>query len=123
MYVKFMDNVPGTKVHFAVGRSYARAKGEIIDNPTNKLLRVGFPNSLYLTIEHAVNADGQFTFDFWYKDQASELAVEKIDGYSLTSEEIILAKEADLTWVYIMGGFMGLFLLFILILVFCRMRR
>ena len=58
MYVKFLEHVPGTKVHFAVGKSYARAYGEIIYDPTNKLLRVGFPNSLYLTIEHATNEDG-----------------------------------------------------------------
>ena len=68
MYVKFLEHVPGTRVHFAVGRSYARAKGEIINDPTDKLLRVGFPNSLYLTIEHSTTADGKFTFDFWYKD-------------------------------------------------------
>ena len=58
MYVKFLEHVPGTRVHFAVGRSYARAKGEIINDPTDKLLRVGFPNSLYLTIEHSETDDG-----------------------------------------------------------------
>ena len=57
-------------------------------------------------------------------DQASDVAVEKIvDDYSLTTEEIKFAKPADLTWLYIMGGFMGLVLIFIIILVVCRVKR
>ena len=38
-----------------------------------KLLKVNFPNKLYLAIEHSVGADERFEFEFWYTDQDAEV--------------------------------------------------
>ena len=37
-----------------------------------KLLKVNFPNKLYLTIEHSVGVAGRFEFEFWYTDQDAQ---------------------------------------------------
>ena len=67
--IKFTEVTPGTVVSFAVGPTFDQAKGEKISQPLNKLLRVAFPNSLYLSVEHEVDdVSGKFGFEFWYLD-------------------------------------------------------
>lgn len=91
MKVKFLESMPGTKISMVIGRTYATAKGEIIENFTGQLLKVVFPNSIFLSIEHPKGSNiktGRFSFEFWYLDQdADEKDAELIDGdYSLLTE-------------------------------------
>ena len=70
--VKFLKSMPGTKISFSIGHSYKTAKGEIIsDNINDQMLKVAFPNSIFMQIEHprgeSVNT-GRFSFEFWYRD-------------------------------------------------------
>ena len=66
LYVKFKEMEKGTRVAFAVGLGLDFAKGEILENPNDKILKVSFPNTLYLSIYHNVNSAGRFEFEFWY---------------------------------------------------------
>ena len=50
-------------------------------------MKIGFPNSLFLSIEHVTNPTGRVSIEFWYKDQnADNEDGEEIDGYSLITE-------------------------------------
>ena len=54
--MKFNEAVPGTKVHFSVGNSFDTSRGETIEDLTESdvILKIGFPNKLYITVEHPV---------------------------------------------------------------------
>ena len=86
--VKFLETNPGTIVKFSVGKSFASSRGEIVTDLTDKLLKIGFPNSLFLSIEHVTQPTGRVSIEFWYKDQGVENEeIEKVtDGYSLITE-------------------------------------
>ena len=64
--VEFLEVSSGTKVHFAVGENFERAIGETELNPQGKILEIGFPNSIYLSVEHLPTSTGTFKFEFWY---------------------------------------------------------
>ena len=66
--IKFRDHNPGTIVNLSVGPSFALSRGEVITDLTDKLLKVGFPNSIFLSIEHKINPTGVLSLEFWYKD-------------------------------------------------------
>ena len=79
--LRFKKYTAETQVYFAVGQSYESASGQLITDLSElEVLKVGFPNSIYLTIMHpeerlinnGVNSDddddGLFAFEFWYKD-------------------------------------------------------
>jgi len=57
----------GTKVYFAAGASLAVAEGMEVPDLDNTTIKVGFPNSIYLVVEHGA-ADTTFAYDFWYLD-------------------------------------------------------
>ena len=90
LMIRFIDYEPETRVSFSVGRSPETATGEMIDNLDNKLLKVSFPNKLFLSVEHSVESIGPFSFEFWYKDQEVIGAAEEVkgEGYSLITEQI-----------------------------------
>ena len=71
LYVKFKEMAEGTKVAFAVGTNLDLAKGEFLEDPSNKMLKVSFPNKIYLTIYHNLDQGGRFEFDFWYENKSS----------------------------------------------------
>jgi len=48
--IKFISHNPGTIVNFSVGKSFSQSSGETITDLTNKLLKVGFPNKIFLSI-------------------------------------------------------------------------
>ena len=97
------------------------------------MLKVNFPNKLYLTIEHSVGADGRFEFEFWYTDQdaqvlgdqTSELVSDDDDsGYSLIQLEVVQDKEeANLTYVYASGVVGFLIIISIAVFVIYRVRK
>ena len=84
--LKFKKYAVGTQVYFAVGPSFERANGQLIsDLSTVEILKVGFPNSIFLMIEHPEGSSGDFAFDFWYKDQGTDIyedEFESIDGHT-----------------------------------------
>ena len=49
----------------------------------NAILEVGFPSQIFLTIEHASENRGDFSFEFWYQDRSPE--DETVTAYSLES--------------------------------------
>ena len=68
--IKFKDVVDGTVINFAVGLSFIEAKGEIIqESLASKMIKVDFPNKLFMTIEHSLHIPGRFEFEFWYTSQ------------------------------------------------------
>ena len=66
--IRFKDAPPGTVVNFGVGESYPTAKGEQISTVAGKDLVIGFPNRVFLSIEHKTSNRGVFEFEFWYRD-------------------------------------------------------
>ena len=70
--VKFLQSMPDTKISFSIGHTYKTAKGEIIrDNINEQILKVAFPNSIYMQIEHPRGESvktGRFSFEFWYRN-------------------------------------------------------
>lgn len=66
--IKFLAHNPGTVVNLSVGTSFASSRGEVLTDLTDKLLRVGFPNSIFLSIEHRVKPSGRLSLEFWYLD-------------------------------------------------------
>ena len=52
------------------------AEGEIIDDLEGKVLRISFPNQLFLTVDHNLSRPGKFAFEVSFIDQ-------KADGESL----------------------------------------
>lgn len=67
----FTSYDPQTQVYFAVGHSYETAHGQVITDLSKvKVLKVGFPHSVFLTIVHPENHYhvSDFGFDFLYKD-------------------------------------------------------
>ena len=73
--VKFLEGMAETKVNLAIGTTFMTARGEVIEDFEGKLLKVAFPNSIFLSIEHPdednPNKSSRFSFEFWYKDQDS----------------------------------------------------
>jgi hypothetical protein len=51
--VKFKEHVPGTRIFFAASTSLRNADGIWIEQLENTILKVSFPNTLYLMVEHA----------------------------------------------------------------------
>ena len=86
--IKFRRHNPGTKVHFSVGKSFATSRGETITDLTDKLIKVSFPNSIFLSIEHETEDWGRVNIEFWYKDHTveNEDGEQISDGYSLITE-------------------------------------
>ena len=73
----------------SVGESFYSSSGEVITNVQDKLLRISFPNKLFLTVEHPVETAARFSIEFWYKDQnIGDKNSEQIVGYSLIKEEL-----------------------------------
>ena len=67
--LRFRNFAANTQVYFAVGPSFQSAHGQLItDLSTLEILKVGFPNSIFLTIVHPEGGNGDFEMDFWYKD-------------------------------------------------------
>ena len=88
MKLRFVNFAEGTKVYFAVGKNLDQAEGLMIDDLENSTLNVGFPNSIYLVIEHDLRERGDFSFDFWYIDQDSINAdQEAVNGFDLVVTE------------------------------------
>ena len=71
--IRFHDAPPGTVVNFGVGDSYQTAKGEVIGTVAGKDLVIGFPNRVFLSIEHKTINRGNFEFEFWYRDNEVDL--------------------------------------------------
>ena len=70
------------------------------------MLKIGFPNKIFLTVEHDLYQTGEFAFEFWYLDQSVNTKVEElIDNYSLVITKYKL-NEADeeMIWVYVIGS-------------------
>lgn len=70
--IKFLEHTPGTIVNFSIGDSFIGSKGETLSgNFDNMLLRVAFPNKIYMHVEHPKDdqkAYGRFSFEFWYRN-------------------------------------------------------
>ena len=89
MKVKFISHQPGTKVFFASATQLNKAEGIWIQYLENTVLKVSFPNSLYLMIDHITDPAGKFAFEFWYLDQdTNEAKEDPIDGYELELQEL-----------------------------------
>lgn len=73
---------------------------------TNKLLKIGFPNKIFLTVEHDLKATGEFAFEFWYLDQSVNQKVEELlDSYALiVTKYKERAAEEEMIWVYVIGS-------------------
>ena len=78
--------MPGTKLNFSIGSSFLTAQGETLLDSSflDKILKVAFPNRIYMLIEHPREenlATGRFSFEFWYLDQdVSDENGEKVEG-------------------------------------------
>ena len=96
--------MPDTKISFSIGHSYKTAKGEIIrDNINEQILKVAFPNSIYMQIEHPRGESiktGRFSFEFWYRNQdVLGEDNETVDGdYSLFTEIKGKCKRLKMTY-------------------------
>ena len=55
LVIKFLDSVPGTKVNFVVGNNFETAEGEKIDYLYNKVIKVGFPLSIWMSVDHTIS--------------------------------------------------------------------
>ena len=64
--IRFTNSQPATKVSFSVGMNPEEAQGETIDDLANKVLKVSFPNKLFLSVEHSTKDLGLFSFEFYY---------------------------------------------------------
>ena len=90
--LRFKSYQPETQVYFAVGRTIEEANGQLISDISEvEILKVGFPNSIFLTVVHPEGVKGDdFSFEFWYKDQNAVMEVggteieqlDKTTGYS-----------------------------------------
>ena len=90
------------------------------------MIRVDFPNKLFLTIEHNVSQSGRFEFEFQYSDQRDEDENDSAgDGYSLIHLKPVVKehKPADMTLIYIFGGVAALTVIIILICVARKVRK
>ena len=97
------------------------------------MLKVNFPNKLYLTIEHSVGVEGRFEFEFWYTDQdaqilgdqtAEQVSDDNDNGYSLIQlTEVEDKEEANLTYVYVIGVVGFLIITSIAMIVIYRVRK
>ena len=75
---------PKTRIEFAVGTAYNSVKGEFIENLENKIIQVGYPFSLYLSVEHDTwEQSGVFEFEFWYEDNEISEIDKAIYGYKI----------------------------------------
>mmetsp|Transcript_23483 Transcript_23483/g.31470 ORF Transcript_23483/g.31470 Transcript_23483/m.31470 type:complete len:104 (-) Transcript_23483:464-775(-) len=82
--IKFKEHPPGTNVFFAAGPNLLEAEGMVIPDLDSTMLKVSFPNSIYLVVEYDEVEDGTFSFDFWYLDQdTNEAREDAIDGYTI----------------------------------------
>ena len=96
------------------------------------MLKISFPNTLYLSIYHKINSSGRFEFEFWYENNnvLSEKG-DEVDGlltkksYSLVDieKEVKEQEEANMMWVYIVGGFSALVIAVIIFLVVSKVRK
>ena len=71
--IRFIEAPPGTIVNFGVGESFQTAKGEEILTVAGKDLVIGFPNKIFISIEHKTENRGNFEFEFWYRDNEVNL--------------------------------------------------
>ena len=91
LVIKFLDSVPGTKVNFVVGNNFETAKGEKIDYLFNKVIKVGFPLSIWMSVDHTISQAGSFSFEFYYvNNQPGEDDMKQVIGYEV--ETIIIGK-------------------------------
>ena len=70
------------------------AQGETIDDLANKVLKVSFPNKLFLSVEHSTKDLGLFSFEFYYSNRTQELgSLQELSSiYSLITEPTIIGK-------------------------------
>ena len=61
---------------------------------------------MYLTMFNT-NKPGQFKITYSYNDQDPENATEVLEDLFEIEEVFVKTEEADLTWVYILGGLGG----------------
>ena len=56
-----------------------------MQNAVGEILQVGFPYSIYLTIQHDIAISDQLEFEFWYLDLDATEADKKytVSGYNL----------------------------------------
>ena len=85
MKVEFKKLNQNTIVYFAVGENYENSVGQTMKNTVGEILQIGFPNSLYLTIQHDIAISDQLEFEFWYLDLDATEADKKysVSGYNL----------------------------------------
>lgn len=65
--MRFKNYHRDTKLYFAAGVTLPTAEGMEITDLENTTIKVGFPNSIYLVVEHGA-VDATFAFNFWYLD-------------------------------------------------------
>ena len=110
-------------MYFVAGVSLLTANGMAIPDLENTTIKVGFPNSIYLTVEHGT-ADETFSFDFWYLDQdTNEAREDPIDGYMIEIKEVERFEQADIMWVVIIGSTIAALLLCFILYVCCRVDK
>ena len=117
--VHFIEASPGTIVYFAVGTDFNTAKGEIMEEPRDAILRISFPNKLFLSVEHPETEPSPFAFQFFYQDKSiDDQNAIFLSGYNL--EQITIGKEeANLLGVYILAPICAVLILIILVYI-CR---
>lgn len=115
--------MPGTRVHFAVGIDFSTAKGETLEEPRDAIIRISFPNKLFLSVEHPGNEPGPFAFQFFYQNQSiDDPNAVSMSGYNL--EQITISKEeANLLWVFILAPICTLFVLIISVCICLRLKN
>ena len=54
------------------------------------ILQAGFPNSIFISIEHDVETDERVEFEFWYKDLRNNAADAKksVKGFNLVTKDV-----------------------------------
>ena len=88
MKINFTEVGGNSVVHFAVGDNFESAKGSTLINALGQTLQVGFPNSIYLSIEHDTTSDEQVEFEFWYLDLDLADDDRSVTGYNLVTKDV-----------------------------------
>lgn len=59
-------------------------------NSQGQTIQVGFPNSIYISVEHDILSATQFSFEFWYLDLKPNVedAKKSITGYDVVTRDV-----------------------------------
>ena len=90
MKIEFLKMSESTRIHFSVGETFENAKGSTMINAQGQILQIGFPFSIYLTIDHDISQSEKVEFEFWYLDLDANDKDAKLSvtGYNLVTKDV-----------------------------------